>query len=138
LNVFKQISSALRSKGLKVTPQRIAVYKAILVLNNHPDTDQIITEVTRENPSISQGTIYKTLDMFIEKGIIDRIKTGSGRMRFDQITENHHHLYDDIRERIEDYKDEELDSILTEYFKSKDIKNFRVNNIKLQINGKFV
>lgn len=137
MNAFEKISSALRSKGLKVTPQRIAVYEAILALNNHPDTDRIIAKVTKKNPTISPATVYKTLDMFVEHGIIVRIKTGSGRMRFDKILENHHHLYDDRSEKIEDYNDEELDNILIEYFKSKELKKFKVVNIKLQINGKF-
>ena len=137
MEIIENIRKALNSHDLKVTPQRIAVYRALLQLNNHPDTDQIIAEVTEENPTISGGTIYKTLDTFAEKNIISRIKTDSGRMRFDHITENHHHLYDKSTDRIEDYSDEELNLLISEYFAKKSIKGFEPTDIKLQIIGKF-
>ncbi len=137
MEIIDKIRNALNSHGLKATPQRIAVYRAILQLKNHPDTDQIIAKVTEENPTISGGTIYKTLDTFAEYNIISRIKTDSGRMRFDHITENHHHLYDKSTDRIVDYTDEKLNLMISDYFKKKSIKGFKPTDIKLQIIGKF-
>jgi len=137
MEIIETISNALNSHGLKVTPQRIAVYRALLQLNNHPDTDQIIAKVTLENPTISSGTIYKTLDTFAEYNIIGRIKTDTGRMRFDHITENHHHLYDKSTDRIEDYMDDELNLLITDYFKKKSIHGFEPMDIKMQIIGRF-
>ncbi len=137
MEIIDKIRNALNSHGLKATPQRIAVYRAILQLKNHPDTDQIIAKVTAENPTISGGTIYKTLDTFAEYNIISRIKTDSGRMRFDHITENHHHLYDKSTDRIVDYTDEKLNLMISDYFKKKSIEGFKPTDIKLQIIGKF-
>jgi len=137
MEIIEKIRHALNSHGLKVTPQRIAVYRALLQLNNHPDTDQIIAEVTAKNPTISSGTIYKTLDTFAENSIISRIKTDAGRMRFDHITENHHHLYDKSTDRIGDYMDDELNLLISDYFKKKDINGFEPTDIKMQIIGKF-
>jgi Fur family peroxide stress response transcriptional regulator len=137
MEIIEKIRHALNSHGLKVTPQRIAVYRALLQLNNHPDTDQIIAKVTAENPTISSGTIYKTLDTFAEYNIISRIKTDTGRMRFDHITENHHHLYDKSTDRIEDYMDDDLNELIAGYFKKKNINGFEPTDIKLQIIGKF-
>ncbi len=59
-------------------------------------------------------------------------------MRYDGIMENHHHLYCSESEQIEDFLDEELDQVLVEYFKNKGIKDFKIEEIKLQINGKFL
>jgi Fur family peroxide stress response transcriptional regulator len=58
-------------------------------------------------------------------------------MRYDGILERHHHLYCSESDRIEDYNDKELDDLLNEYFKRKKIKDFKVEDIKLQIKGKF-
>lgn len=137
MEIIEKVRKALNSNGLKVTPQRIAVYNAILELKNHPDTDQIIEKVTESNPTISGGTIYKTLITFAEHNIIGRIKTDSGRMRFDHITENHHHLYDKSTDRIEDFYDEELSLIISDYLKKKKMSGFELADINLQINGKF-
>jgi Fur family peroxide stress response transcriptional regulator len=58
-------------------------------------------------------------------------------MRYDAILESHHHLYCSACNKIEDYHDEELNQLLDEYFKNKEIKNFTIKDIKLQIVGTF-
>jgi Fur family transcriptional regulator, peroxide stress response regulator len=58
-------------------------------------------------------------------------------MRYDPITSTHHHLYCLETDRIEDYKDQELDRMIEEYFKNKKIKNFQIKDISLQIIGNF-
>ncbi len=59
-------------------------------------------------------------------------------MRYDAILDHHHHLYCNDTDRIEDYENEELDTLVLEYFKKKKIKNFKIEDIKLQITGKFL
>ena len=58
-------------------------------------------------------------------------------MRYDAVLSKHHHLYCAETERIEDYEDEKLNLLINEYFKKIKIKNFKVQDIKLQITGKF-
>jgi Fur family peroxide stress response transcriptional regulator len=58
-------------------------------------------------------------------------------MRYDPILEKHHHLYCAESERIEDYFDDELNDMLKEYFERKQIPGFTIDDIKLQIIGKF-
>ena len=58
-------------------------------------------------------------------------------MRYDSILDKHHHLYSSETEHIEDYYDEELDRMIEGYFKKKKIPNFSVEDIKVQIIGKF-
>ena len=58
-------------------------------------------------------------------------------MRYDAIMQQHHHLYCTETERIEDFEDSDLDKLISEYFKQKKIKGFKVKDITLQITGEF-
>lgn len=133
-NSFRNI---LSDKGLKITPQRIAVLDAISNLNNHPTADNVIAFIRKHHPNIATGTIYKTLETFVEKGIVKKVKTEKDVMRYDSILDNHHHLYSSDSEHIEDYYDEDLDRMIEKYFERKKIPNFTVEDIKVQIIGKF-
>jgi Fur family peroxide stress response transcriptional regulator len=127
----------LRDSNLKVTPQRVAVLEALNNLKNHPTADKIKEYVVKNHPNIAVGTIYKTLDTFVEKGLVKKVKTEKDVMRYDAILENHHHLYCKDTERIEDFFDDELDNLIDKYFQRKKIPNFNVKDIKLQIIGTF-
>ena len=130
-------SNKLVEKGLKVTPQRIAILDAIVRLNNHPTAENIIDHVRKSHPNISTATVYKVLDALISSGLIKRVNTERDVMRYDAFMENHHHIYSSDSDRIEDYNDEELNRILAEYINKKKIPGFQVEDIRLQIIGKF-
>ena len=132
------IRNRLKERGLKVTPQRIAVLEAIYRLNNHPTAENIIIYIRKNHPSIASGTVYKVLDALVSSNLIQRVKTDKDSMRYDGITDRHHHLYNGESEKIEDYTDNELDELLEQYFQKKKIPNFTVKEIKLQINGNFL
>ena len=127
----------LKDSNLKVTPQRVAVLEALNNLKNHPTADKIKEYVVKNHPSISVGTIYKTLETFVDRGLVKKVKTEKDVMRYDAILENHHHLYCEDTERIEDFFDDELDNLIDKYFQRKKIPNFKVKDIKLQIIGTF-
>jgi Fur family transcriptional regulator, peroxide stress response regulator len=110
----EEISRSLVNKGLKVTPQRIAVYEAVINLNNHPTAESIIKYIKKTYPNISTATVYKVLDALTESGLIKRVKTEKDIMRYDAILESHHHLYCTKTDRIEDYNDEQLDRMIEE------------------------
>lgn len=131
------IKSRLMENGLRVTPQRMAVLDAIYRLKNHPTAENITEFIRKDQPNIAVGTVYKVLDTLVEKGIVKRVKTESDFMRYDGVLEKHHHLYCSVSERIEDYSDPELDQILYNYFRDKGIRGFRIDEIKLQIKGRF-
>jgi len=132
------IKEKLSECGLKITPQRIAILEAIYVLNNHPTADNVITYIRKTHPNIATGTVYKVLDTLVESKLIKKIKTEKDIMRYDGILDQHHHLFSSESDRIEDYSDDKLDKLLEEYFKKKRIPGFKVEEIKLQINGKFL
>jgi Fur family peroxide stress response transcriptional regulator len=127
----------LKNGNLKVTPQRIAVFEALKNLKEHPTADKIKEYVVKNHPNIAVGTIYKTLETFVEKGLVKKVKTEQDVMRYDAILDKHHHLYCEDTERIEDFFDDKLNEMLEEYFKKKKIPNFKVKDIKLQIIGTF-
>ena len=135
--VNKTVIKILADNNLKVTPQRTAVLEVILNLNNHPTAENIVEYLRLNFPHIPIGTVYKILDVFVEKGIVIKVKTDNDVMRYDAIKEKHHHLYCAETERIEDYYDDNLNALLENYLKKKKIPNFKIKDIKLQIVGNF-
>ncbi len=127
----------LQAKGLKVTPQRVAIYEAIVKLKNHPTAENVIEYIKTNHPNISIGTVYKVLDFLVENELLEKVKSERDIMRYDAVLSNHHHLYCAETDRIQDYEDEKLSKIINDYFKKNKIKNFKVQDIKLQITGNF-
>jgi len=132
-----KIRDHIANSGLKVTPQRIAVYKALIDIKDHPTAEMVKRHVVRDNPSISLGTVYKTLEIFEEKNLIAKVRTEEDVMRYDPILDKHHHLFCQKTEQIGDYYDEELNQLLNEYFQTKNIPNFKIKDIKLHIIGEY-
>lgn len=127
----------LKEKGLKVTPQRVAIYEAVVKLKNHPTAENIIDYIKKNHPNISVGTVYKVLDSLVENLLLKKVKNEKDVMRYDAIMQKHHHLYCSETDKIEDYEDPELDKIIFDYFSKKKIKGFSVKDISLQITGEF-
>ena len=130
------LASRLRSVGLRVTPQRLAVLRA-LDNSNHPTAENVIELVQKTQPTISSGTIYHILDAFTEKEMISKVDTHGGVMRYDAILSNHHHLHDMGTNIIEDYFDDELFVLVKEHLKKKNLDNFTLEDIKIKLIGKF-
>ncbi|MCB0619372.1 MAG: transcriptional repressor [Saprospiraceae bacterium] len=133
----KEIADKLSAKGLRVTPQRIAIFGAVLKMNNHPTAEKVCEYIKKNHPNISVGTVYKVLDSLVENNLLKKVKTEGGTMRYDPLQSSHHHLYCEESDRIEDYEDEKLDQLITDYFARKGIDNFEIENIQLHITGKF-
>jgi len=133
----REIIKILTDNNLKVTPQRTAVLEVLYSLAKHPSADDIIDYLRISFPNIPLSTIYKILDAFVGKGIVTRVKTDDGVMRYDCIKEKHHHIYCSESERIEDYYDKDLDKLLENYMKKITIPNFKIKDYKLQITGNF-
>jgi Fur family transcriptional regulator, peroxide stress response regulator len=136
-NLLEDIRNKFSEKGLKITPQRVVILEAIYKLNNHPTADNIIEYIRESHPNIATGTVYKVLETLVENELIKKVTTDKDIMRYDGITENHHHLYCSDCDLIENYKDEELDKLLEDHFKNKSIKGFKIKDIALQIRGSF-
>ncbi len=127
----------LIEKGLRVTPQRLAILEAIIKLKNHPTADNIIEYIKDNHPNIATGTVYKVLDVLVENKLIKKVKTDKDSMRYDAIMENHHHLYSAESDKIVDYFNDDINKLLADYFEKNEIPDFNIEDIKLQIIGKF-
>ena len=81
-----------RSKGLKITPQRIAVYKALLETNEHPSAEMVFNKIRKNYPNISLDTVSRTLLTLSEIGFAFILEGSGDPKRFDANMENHHHF----------------------------------------------
>ena len=133
-----EIRNKLIDKGLKVTPQRIAILEAIVKLNNHPTAENIIEYIRKIHPNIATATVYKVLDALVSSDLIKKVKTERDIMRYDAVMESHHHLYCSESDRIEDFVDTELNEMIEKYFEKKKIPDFKIEDVRLQIIGKFL
>lgn len=88
----EEIIRALKSKGLRVTPQRFAVYANLLGRRDHPTAEQILKELNKEVPTLSQATVYLTLQILSEVGLIREVLLEEGVCRYDANVEPHHHF----------------------------------------------
>ena len=137
MNYFEKCKQQLTRAGLKVTPQRLVVMEALEKVGEHPTADQIVRYISKKSPGISHATVYKTLDTFVEHGMLRKVKTEADKMRYDPVLESHHHLYCAGSDRIKDYYDEKLDELIRQHFKDKEIEGFQISDINLQIIGSF-
>ncbi len=133
MNKYKNI---IKNAGLKATPQRIYVLEAVCELKNHPSVDDVHDFLKNKNLELPKGTIYNILETFVQNGLMTMLKTDKGRMRFDASTKQHHHIYCKETGSIKDFSDTELDKIIEKYFNEKGIKDFQIDEFKLQIMGR--
>jgi len=136
--LITECKNKLIGKGLRVTPQRLSIFGAIIKLNNHPTADEVIGFIKKNHPNIATGTVYKVIDALVENGLVKKVKTDRDIMRYDAVMENHHHLYCSESDRIEDFVDAELNQMIEQYFEKKKIPDFKIEDVKLQIIGKFL
>ncbi len=121
--------------NLKATHQREVILGIALGCKNHPSTEQIYELTQKQVPSISLATVYKTLETFADKGLIFKTLTLEGQTRYDPNLEPHGHIYSSNSNEIIDYSDEELNTIISTFFKRKKVKNFHIKKISLNIIG---
>lgn len=81
-----------RDAGLKVTPQRTAIYGMLASTGLHPTAEEVYGEILSQIPSISLATVYKVLDQFCQKGFLRKVSTETQVARYDANLSPHHHL----------------------------------------------
>lgn len=106
-----RFESACREQGLKITHQRVEVFRAIYKAKDHPSVEEIYDVVHRRIPSLSLDTVYRTVDTFEKLGLVSRFQAPDGRYRFDTNVDLHQHLVCASCGRIEDIHWEGLESL---------------------------
>jgi len=89
-----QISERLYQHGIFPTPQRIDVAEVILARPQHLSADQIIAQMRRRGSRVSKATVYNTLNLFCERGLLRTVEVDPTRMFYDSTIEPHHHFFD--------------------------------------------
>ena len=105
---IQEIIKTLRKNGYKVTAQRLSICKFILSRKDHPTTEQIYQGLSNEYPTISLGTIYKTLHLLKELGLVQELGFNEGSIRYDPDMELHINMVCSKCEKIYDYKNEKV------------------------------
>ncbi len=96
------VTDALRERGLRITPQRVAILGALRRLANHPSAEEVFRAVRSDFPSLSLTTVYRTLETLAERGEVALVHLGRERARFDHRTDPHHHATCTSCGRLED------------------------------------
>jgi Fur family transcriptional regulator, iron response regulator len=92
----------LRDVGIAPSAQRLAVAQYVLTTEAHPSADEVLAQVQASFPMLSRATVYNTLHLFVEKGLIRQLVLAEGKTVYDPRLEAHHHFIDDDTGRIED------------------------------------
>jgi Fur family transcriptional regulator, stress-responsive regulator len=86
------LSRVLRERGQRVTPQRLAIARTVRELDRHTTAETVFARVSRQMPGVSLPTVYATLELLEEVGLVRRVPTEAGTAVYDPRTEDHHHL----------------------------------------------
>lgn len=129
------LKEKIAASGLKVTQQRMAILKAMHETEEHPSAEFLYKVLSKDYPALSLGTVYKTLDSLVEKGLVRKVFCPDGLKRYDVHTDSHSHLYCQDSQKIIDFEDPELEQMIRSYLSRKKVNNFRIEDIQLQISG---
>ena len=123
---MRDVVAALKQKGVQPSAQRVAVGRYVLSTHDHPTADEVFERVRKSFPMISRATVYNTLNLFVEKGLVARHSVEEGRMVFDSVVEPHHHFVDEETGRIHDVPWDALEVTRKQRLPGFDVREVRV------------
>lgn len=131
-NQMEHFIAKCKEFNLKVTPQRIAIYREVINRKTHPTTDEIFQSIKKDFPFISFDTVNRTLLTFSQIGILSIIESYSGARRFDPDLKKHHHMHCIKCGKIIDFENDEYDQIkIPPQIRQK----FKILNARVVLNG---
>ena len=99
-------------KGLRITEQRKVIARVLSDSEDHPDVEQLHARASKIDPKISIATVYRTVRLFEEAGVLDRHDFSDGRARYEPAPEAHHdHLIDVESGKVVEFVDPELEAL---------------------------
>ena len=106
------IEAICAERGLRITEQRRVIARVLSDSSDHPDVDKLHERATAIDPGISIATVYRTVRLFEEAGILDRHDFGDGRARYEASPEAHHdHMIDVETGKVIEFVDPELEAL---------------------------
>jgi Fur family transcriptional regulator, ferric uptake regulator len=100
------------AKGMRMTDQRRVIARVIAAASDHPDVEELYRRASAVDPNISISTVYRTVKLFEDAGIIERHDFRDGRSRYEPAPEEHHdHLIDLRTGRVIEFRSEEIEEM---------------------------
>ncbi len=108
----KTILTRCEAKGLRMTDQRRVVALVIGAADDHPDVEELYARAAAIDPKISLATVYRTVKLFEEAGLLERHEFGDGRARYEDAERDHHdHLIDVNTGQVIEFVDPEIEAL---------------------------
>ena len=106
------IIARCEARGLRMTDQRRIVARVLGEADDHPDVEELYARAAKLDPKISLPTVYRTVKLFEEAGILDRLEFGDGRSRYEDAERDHHdHLIDVNTGQVFEFVDPEIEAL---------------------------
>ncbi len=129
----KTILMRLEDRGLRMTGQRRIIADVLGSSRDHPDVEELYNRASARDPKISIATVYRTVKLFEEAGIIDRLEFGDGRARYEDADREHHdHLIDMNSGEVIEFYDAEIERLQD---KIAERLGYRLKGHKLELYG---
>ena len=110
--MLETIEKKCIAKGVKLTDQRKVIAKVMSESDDHPDVDELYKRVSKIDSKISIATVYRTVKLFEESGILAKHEFKGGKARYEELNESHHdHLIDIKSGEIIEFVDEEIEKL---------------------------
>jgi Fe2+ or Zn2+ uptake regulation protein len=91
-NLDRDLTAQLHERGQRVTPQRLMLHRVLRGADRHLTAEELLDEVAGKLPGVSLPTVYATLELFEELGLVRRVATEAGPALFDSRTDEHQHV----------------------------------------------
>jgi len=121
-------------KGLKVTPQRLAILKLLRKKQTHPTAEEVHNELLKEYPAISLTTVYNNLSKFVEAGMLKELDIDPNKMRFDISLNSHDHFHCRVCDNVYDIVYDASISVNNPQIK-KNVEGHRVDTVNINLKG---
>lgn len=109
---LSSVTEILRNHGLKVTPQRLAVYSTLYDMENHPTVEMLYQKLQPDHPTMSLATVYKALQVLVHVGLVQQLNMGEDSFRYDAKTMQHSHVRCTKCNRVDDVLDVDDDLVM--------------------------
>ncbi|KFI30289.1 transcriptional repressor [Haematobacter massiliensis] len=109
---MESIIARCEARGLRLTEQRRVIARVLETADDHPDVEELYARASGIDPRISIATVYRTVKLFEEAGLLERHEFGDGRARYEDAERDHHdHLIDITTGEVIEFVDEEIEAL---------------------------
>ncbi len=106
------ITSRCRDRGVQMTPHRQIIAEVLEASDDHPDVEELHQRAQARDPEISVASVYSTVKLFEEAGILDKLEFGDGRARYEDAERDHHdHLIDLHSGQVIEFVDPDIEAL---------------------------